>query len=125
MKSIAIALLVAATSGPVIETASGAQFEIVASTAELAQNGLATNQASSEVIFRYPDRKKASENMKVGVLGCAEGRGVIVLFDLEGNPQSNPESWRAGGKKVFDAIAEAVCAAATARSRSRGLQGWV
>lgn len=125
MKSIAIALLVAATSGPVIETSSGAQFEVVTSTAELSQNGLGANQASSELIFRHPDKTRAAEHMKVGVLGCSEGRGVIVLFDLEDNPHSGPHSWQNGGRRVFDAIAEVVCSIATARSGARSLRSWV
>jgi hypothetical protein len=125
MKTLAIALILAASAGPIIETANGARFEIVANTAELSQNSLGATQASANIIFQDPDKSQPPETMKVGVVGCNAGKGVIVLFDIDGNPVSGPHNWTFGGKQAFDGISQAVCEIARVRSQARSTRGWV
>lgn len=49
---------------------------------------------------------------RVGVTGCEEGRGFIARVNRDGSPATTAVQWRAGGTKVGDELAVAICAAA-------------
>jgi hypothetical protein len=120
MKTIITALLVSAISNPVIKTEGGATFEILADTSVTRVNDLGATQTSSIVVFTPAGGKPTAK--VAGVLGCGSGSGVIVLFDLAHNVESGPHSWRAGGPRVFDGVAEAACSSA-ALNANRLLRG--
>ncbi len=110
MKTIIAALLVSTLTNPIVESTSGAKFEVLTETAVTRVNDLGATQTSATVLFSPPGGQQ--ESKRVGVTGCRDGAGIIVVFDMSNNIESGPHSWRTSGPNVFDGVAMAACIAA-------------
>jgi glycerol kinase len=110
MKSIllAAAMALAPASQATIDTSSG-QLMPQAGTVSVHQNELGNRQV--EMLVKLVSGGTITIN-RVGVTGCEEGRGFIARVNRDGTPAATAVQWRAGGTKVGDELAAAICAAA-------------
>ena len=115
MKSIILAALLA-TSSPeaiVLPTDAGI-FVVQPATVRVYENVNKTMQVDMVVDLSTATGLSRS---RVGVSGCADGRGHIARVTEEGAPIAAPYSWALGGQKIFDVLATVICQAAIPKAQ--------
>lgn len=112
MKTLLLAASLAFTpvSTVVIETAGGL-FVTHPETVVTYNNNLGHDQSEMMVSLTVGN---AVTMHRVGVVGCADGKGLIARVNRDGTPAATANQWQTGGTKASDALAVAICAAAKA-----------